>query len=371
MRHTLPFILASACIVVSCEKPESTTTIVTRVNEHWQQEHAEHNRAFWDEAVYHTGNVEIARTMQRNDWLQYSTDWAEHNNWCGATSNDTANWQYRTYGESPDFVLFGDWQTCFQVYLDLHRIAPDVRRTERAYAVIDHQILLPQHDFWWWCDALYMVMPVMSKMYTLTGNELYLNKLYEYFSFTDSIMWDADAGLYYRDAKYVFPEHKTESGAKDFWARGDGWVFAALAKVLNDIPEDAVGRDVYLERYRTMAQSVAACQTDDGYWTRSMLDNAQAPGPETSGTALFAFGYMWGVNNGILDYDEYKTTIEKAWNYLAYSAVQPDGTVGYVQPIGERAIPGQVVDAQSTANFGVGAFLLAASERIKYENISH
>jgi hypothetical protein len=33
-----------------------------------------------------------------------------------------------------------------------------------------------------------------------------------------------------------------------------------------------------------------------------------------------------------------------------------------VQPIGDRAIPGQVVDRDSTAHFGVGAVLLAASE---------
>jgi hypothetical protein len=56
----------------------------------------------------------------------------------------------------------------------------------------------------------------------------------------------------------------------------------------------------------------------------------------------------------------------RAWSYLSEQAVQADGTVGYVQPIGERAIPGQVVDANSTANFGVGAFLLAACEYVRY-----
>jgi hypothetical protein len=40
--------------------------------------------------------------------------------------------------------------------------------------------------------------------------------------------------------------------------------------------------------------------------------------------------------------------------------------VGYVQPIGEKAIPGQVVNQNSEANFGVGAFLLAACEYARY-----
>ena len=52
----------------------------------------------------------------------------------------------------------------------------------------------------------------------------------------------------------------------------------------------------------------------------------------------------------------------EAWKYLSQTALNENGQVGYVQPIGERAIPGQVVDENSTANFGVGAFLLAASE---------
>jgi hypothetical protein len=47
-------------------------------------------------------------------------------------------------------------------------------------------------------------------------------------------------------------------------------------------------------------------------------------------------------------------------------ALQPDGRVGYVQPIGERAVPGQVVDRNSTADFGVGAYLLAAAEMARF-----
>lgn len=51
---------------------------------------------------------------------------------------------------------------------------------------------------------------------------------------------------------------------------------------------------------------------------------------------------------------------------MAKTALQKNGKIGYVQPIGEKAIPGQVVDADSEANFGVGAFLLAACEYVRY-----
>ena len=97
-----------------------------------------------------------------------------------------------------------------------------------------------------------------------------------------------------------------------------------------------------------------------------MLDPEDAPGPETSGTAFFTYGFLWGINNGILDGEVYLPVVEKAWKYLLDTALQPDGSIGYVQPIGEKAIPGQVVDRHSEADFGTGAFLLAASEMVKY-----
>ena len=77
-----------------------------------------------------------------------------------------------------------------------------------------------------------MVMPLMTKMYKLTGDRMFLDRMYDNFLWSDSLMYDAEAQLYYRDAKYIYPKVKTASGGKSFWARGDGWVLAGLAKVL-------------------------------------------------------------------------------------------------------------------------------------------
>ena len=66
------------------------------------------------------------------------------------------------------------------------------------------------------------------------------------------------------------------------------------------------------------------------------------------------------------DTDIYSPIVEKAWNYLKTTALQADGKIGYIQPVGEKAITGQVVDANSCFNFGIGAFLLAACERVRF-----
>ena len=346
---------------------EEVRKIIDKVNTYWQTHNKPEVRSFWDNAAYHTGNMEAYFLTGNETYRAYSEAWAKHNEWKGAKSNNKAEWRY-SYGESDKYVLFGDYQICFQTYVDLYNILPDNYKIARAREVMEYQMSTPKNDYWWWADGLYMVMPVMTKMYKLTGNPLYLEKLHEYWTYANSIMYDSEEGLYYRDGKYIYPKHKSVNGKKDFWARGDGWVLAALAKVLKDLPETDQYRQEYIDRFQTMAKSVAACQQPEGYWTRSMLDPEHAHGPETSGTAFFTYGLLWGMNNGLLDKAAYQPVVMKAWNYLTTVALQPDGRIGYVQPIGEKAIPGQVVDANSTANFGVGAFLLAACEMVRFLN---
>jgi len=346
-------------------KKADVLALLTKVNDHWQATHTPQVRSFWDEAAYQTGNMAAFAVTKNKKYRQYAEDWAVHNKWQGATSTDRDDWKY-TYGETPDHVLFGDWQICFQTYADLYKLKREPIRIARARQVMEYEMSTTRNDYWWWADGLYMVMPVMTKLYNITQNPQYLDKLHQYFGYANSIMYDAETGLYYRDAKYVYPQHKSANGQKDFWARGDGWVFAGLAKVLADLPATDPHRAEYLTKYLGLAAALKKAQQPEGYWTRSLLDPAHAPGPETSGTAFNTYAYLWGINHGVLDKSEYLPTAMKGWQYLIITAVQPDGTVGYVQPIGEKAIPGQVVDKNSTSNFGVGAFLLAASEMYYY-----
>ena len=342
---------------------------IIRVNNYWQAHNTPYVRSFWDHAAYHTGNMEAYRLTGRADWYAYTDKWCRHNEWKGAKSNDVRNWKYKTYGEGHDFVLFGDWQICFQTYIDMYNLVPAPYKVARAIEVMSHECSMEDTHFWWWADALYMVMPVMTKMYKLTGEIKYLDKLYDNFLWSDSLMYDKDEQLYYRDAKYIYPKVKTACNeGKSFWARGDGWVLAGLAKVLADMPQDYKNRTIFVQRFRELAEGVARVQRPDGYWSRSMLCEDDAPGPETSGTAFFTYGMLWGVNNGYLDRATYAPVIAKAWRYLSETALQADGSIGFVQPIGEKPDPTKTVDAHSQAPFGTGAWLLAACEMVRYIN---
>lgn len=351
--------------------PASEARYVANRDKDWTFRPYSNNSPFWDNAAYHTGNMEVCKLSDslRAEFLPYSLTWAEAAQWEGATGTVPEEWKY-SYGEKPQFALFGDWQICFQTYADLYKLQPEARKIARARRVMEYEMSTSANDYWWWADGLYMVMPVMVKLYNITENPMYLHKLYEYWTYAKNLMYDKEEHLFYRDGKYIYPKHKSANGKKDFWARGCGWVVAGLAKVLDESPDGSEkfkgvtwsGREDFLQTYLELCAAVKACQQPEGYWTRSLLDPEHAPGPETSGTAFYTYGLLWGINHGLLSREEYLPTVLKAWDYLTKVALQEDHTVGYVQPIGERAIPGQTVDQKSTANFGVGAFLLCACE---------
>lgn len=361
----------------SPSQTDKVAETIIRVNDYWQNHNTYKTSSFWNWAVYHTGNMEAcklfnneiktpAAKQKANSWIAYSTAWADYNKWSGATEKDVSKWQYKQYSDDQQHVLFGDWQVCFQTYLDLYSFAPAKKKIARAKEVMGHEADSEANDYMWWVDAFYMVMPTLTKMYKLTGDTKYLDKLYDNIRYSDSIMLDKETGLYFRDKRFVYPKHKASNGGRDFWARGDGWALAGLAKVLQDMPKTYPHYDFFVNRYRQLAHAVAACQQPEGYWTRSMLDKDMAPGPETSGTALFAYGLLWGINNGLLSETDYLGTVSKAWTYLSHTALQTDGSVGYVQPMGDRAVPGQQINKESQADFGTGAFLLAACEYYRW-----
>lgn len=373
------FLITLICNATSLQHPRKSDVfkIIEQTNAYWQTMHPSHGNYFWNRAVYHVGNMEAYRTTGNEDYLNFSKSWAEKNNWSGPTDRydwygNKTNWIY-DYGENN--VLFGDCQICFQVYSEIYDVDSQDEYLSRAKEVMSYEISTEVDDYLWWADGLFMLMPVMTHLYHQTGDVNYLNKMYAYWRYAVELMWDTEEHLFYRDGSYVYPKKTTSAGGKDFWARGDGWVFAALARVLKDFDSyvDTEGNSElmtqkaeYVQYYNWMAESLKAAQQPEGFWSRSILDIDQAPGYESTGTELMLYGYAWGVDNGYFSEEDYGETIDKAWRYLTDIAVQYDGSVGYMQPIGSSASPGTYVGVDSQADFGMGGFLLAASEMYRY-----
>ena len=227
---------------------------------------------------------------------------------------------------------------------------------------IDHLSFVPSTDYestpclrrWCWCDALFMSPPAWVELSQQTGDARYTEfAMAEFWSATE-FLYDRVERLYFRDSRFF--ERRDAKNRKQFWSRGNGWVFAGIANILDVLPKDNTNRPRLESLFREMAAKVKAVQKPDGYWAPSLLAPEDSP-PESSGTGFYVYGLAWGVKHGLLDAGEYRASIDKGWAALT-RAVAKDGRLGWVQQVSDR--PESVAETD-TQYYGVGAFLLAAS----------
>ena len=275
--------------------------------------------------------------------LAYITSWAEgHNYSCAGSIN-------------------ANDEACGATYAQLYRLAPAPNKLNLRFT-LDKQVESNSTSDWNWVDALFMGLPTFMRFANATGEEAYAHKAYQLYLFTayfdgNAGLWSEQYGLFYRDATYF---GKTcPNGMPVFWARGNGWAFAAMARSIAALPVGHPYAAEFKLKLVTMAKSLQAIQGADGLWRASLLDANEDPNPETTGSALFAYGLAWGVRHGILDRATYAPTIALAWAGLSTISQQADGMVGWCQPANGQPAP---TTANSTSDFCVGQFLLAGHE---------
>ena len=94
-------------------------------------------------------------------------------------------------------------------------------------------------------------------------------------------------------------------------------------------------RDRYVQLLQEMAAALLPLQRNDGLWSPNLLDPAEYPYPETSGTGFFTYALAWGINQGHLDRTTYLPVVTRAW-YGLVDAVNDEGKLGWVQQPWDR-----------------------------------
>ena len=260
-----------------------------------------------------------------------------------------------------------------QTYVDMYRVSGDKKMIQPFIETLDKFMKTPYETgeirpiTWWWCDALFMAPPALVKLGVTLNDKKYFDLNDKLFKECYNLLYDKEHHLYARDMKYKWDEPgieviKEANGKKIFWSRGNGWVMGGLVRTISELPKDFPTRDFYIQNYKEMAEKIASLQQADGLWRASLLDPASYPGGEASGSGFYIYALAWGINNGIIDKAKYLPVVEKGWVGLT-GLIQPDGHVGWTQPIG--ADPKKNFTAESWEVYGTGAFLLAGSEVIK------
>lgn len=271
------------------------------------------------------------------------------------------NWQLgpRLY-HADDLCIGQTYEDLFEIYHEPVMIAAIRQRLDFILAHPSEGSLEFRTDAsstgWNWCDSLFMAPAAWTHLSVLTGNPAYRQYAVAHWWKTSDFLYDPVEHLFFRDSRYL-PRHRP--GPKVFWGRGNGWVIAGLARVLETLPGDEPARPRLERQFQEMASAVRANQLPDGGWTPDLLNGRnEGQQSEESGSGFFCFAFAWGINRGLLSAADYRGPAERAFGFLR-GCEEPSGRVIHVQPIGYAPV-GYPPD--SSAPFGVGAYLLAGSE---------
>lgn len=329
--------------------------------------------SLWTRAVYYEGLMALNAVDPQQRYIDYALTWANFHKWTPRNGVNTCD---------------ADDQCCGQTYVELlPYTGKDYKELlGNVIANLDHQMVTPNdkknataktkgtqpslYGWWTWIDAIQMAMPLYMQISKLTGDTKYRDHAFKMYLWSRNECGggclNTKEGLWWRDADYVAP-YKEPDGKNCYWSRGNGWVYAALVRSMNQLsPKDKAYKQ-FKKDFILMSEALLKCQHEDGFWHASLVSDAVYPTPEMTGTSLFLYGMSWGINNGILKADIYRSACDKAWTALK-SCLHNDGFLGWNQGTGKDPSAGQPVTFTSVPDFedyGTGCYLLGLSEYYK------
>jgi rhamnogalacturonyl hydrolase YesR len=330
--------------------------------------------SLWTRAVYYEGLMALNAIDPQQRYIDYAMTWADFHKWTPRNGVNT---------------LDADDQCCGQTYVELAALKGGDQKAllTNVIANLDHQMVTPNskkqtstpkaktnvnslYGWWTWIDAIQMAMPLYMQIANVTGEQKYRDHAMQMYRWTRNEcgggLFNTKDGLWWRDADYV-PPYKEKDGKDCYWSRGNGWVYAAIVRCMNQLNPKSKEYKELKKDFLLMSKGLLSCQHEDGFWHASLVSDVDYPTPEMTGTALFLYGMAWGIQQGLLKAKTYRPVCDKAWQALA-SCVHNDGFLGWNQGTGKEPSAGQPVTFDSVPDFedyGTGCFLLGASEYYK------
>lgn len=308
----------------------------------WQLAHPSRDPLDWTNGVFYSGVMAARRITGEDRFRSALMDVGE-----------TSGWRLgERYRHADDHALAQTYLELFRIERDPRMVAAMRDRADRMMAEPpdwrkEHQLV----DFWW-CDALFMSPPALALLAEATEDDRYLELMDTLWREAHDLLYDESARLYHRDLRFRAMTNPR------FWSRGNAWVLAGLARLLDVLPAAHSTRGFYEAVFQGQAERVLALQGADGLWRSDLLASLSMEPGESSGSALFCFALAWGINEGLLDRAAFEPRVVAAWRAL-YRNVDLDGRLGWVQKPGAK--PDKVSGRGSEA-YGSGAFLLAAEQ---------
>ncbi len=150
----------------------------------------------------------------------------------------------------------------------------------------------------WWVDDAWMIGSLQIQAYRATHEPKYADHVARQLAaYLDRLQ--EPNGLFHHGPNAPF-----------YWVRGNGWVAAALAEVLQTLPTGHPQYSRLMAGYKKMMAGLKSVQAPSGLW-RQLLDDPQS-WEETSGSAMFTYAMIVGVKQGWLPAD-YGDCARRGW----------------------------------------------------------
>ena len=417
MRKLLVFLLSGIISLSGYSRLPKQSVVLEamhRANDYFMQKHPdpttptfvkkERPSNLWTRGVYYEGLVELISIDNQARDLDYLNRWATFHKYTprnGVTTRDADDYcccqaylylyerdKNHTRQPKGNPLMIGPTQECMD-----NLLCPPASAEEQAGKVRWSKSSI---EDWTWIDAIQMGLPVLTRLARIRYIEgdkdasRYCEQGWKMYSWTrDTLaggLFNQIEGLWWRDKDFV-PPYKEPNGMNCYWSRGNGWVYAALVRAMDNAmigrhsgpPSNMEPRGEYkweVQDYEThfddyqkdfckMSYALVRCQRKDHFWNVSLHDESNFGGKELTGTALFTYGMAWGVRHGILPKKMFLPIISRTWKAMYKECLHENGFLGYVQGTGKEPKDSQPVGYHNEPDFddfGLGCFLLASAE---------
>ena len=152
-----------------------------------------------------------------------------------------------------------------------------------------------------WIDDMYMINLLQTQAYRVTADRTYIDRAAkEMVLYLDKLQLESGLFNHAVDVPYR-------------WGRGNGWMAAGMPMILQYLKPGDAHYDRILAGYRKMMAKLLETQRANGLWGQLVDDPSSWD--ETSGSLMFAYGFLMGSRHGWLDAATYGPAARKA--YLA------------------------------------------------------
>ncbi len=219
-----------------------------------------------------------------------------------------------------------------------------------------------------WIDSLFMFGMPMLNAYSATGDKKYIDLIEEQIIIFSDILQDSDTGLF----RHAWINQQLVPEEPVFWARGNGWVLTVLTELLSAVRGSNIDSESINKIYTPLLAGVVSAQDQNTslWWT--VLNRPGETYLETSGSALFVYSILKGINENLIESGLYLHYADKGIEGIKKKIIYGGG-LPIVTDISKGTSPGgfdnyNSVELANDIPYGIGSVILSLVEYQRFQN---